>query len=393
MDPKLIFMSKAKPFTGANGQEWRRWLTRFEAQTVTWSAAERLQCLPALLEDGALDLYASLTAAAQADYVQVVEALSERYGSEVGPLQAQAELARAMQTPGETVADFADRIRKLGRAAYPEEGMGDAPVEFHLTSRFLCGLRNEQLQSKLCSKNVKTLAAAITAARELQTRHEAMLAVRQSAAAAAPASNSQEAAVAGPVTARPGGREAMSNAGDSPTAGRGCDETEVDRVRALERRMVDMQQMLLELSTSGHHSGQLGDRQSGQLSHGPFDQSAVALMTAATPANLRCYNCGQVGHTRRTCTVQGTAGRGRQSTENGGRCFGCGEAGHMVRNCPRSAQQSAIPQRLPFCLGCGKDGHWLADCRMLSVPMDQRQTRTGHVQNSRHEPQNTGQGN
>ena len=73
MDPKLIFMSKAKPFTGANGQEWRRWLTRFEAQTVDWSAAERLQCLPALLEDGALDLYAALSAATQADYAQVIE--------------------------------------------------------------------------------------------------------------------------------------------------------------------------------------------------------------------------------------------------------------------------------------------------------------------------------
>ena len=109
------------------------------------SAAERLQCLPALLEDGALDLYASLSAAAQTDYVQVIAALSARYGSEVGPLQAQAELARAMQTAGETVDDFADRIRQLGRAAYPDGGVGDASVEFHLTSRFLCGLHNEQL--------------------------------------------------------------------------------------------------------------------------------------------------------------------------------------------------------------------------------------------------------
>ena len=113
MDPKFIFLAKAKPFAGAKGQDWRRWLVRFEAQTATLTAAERLRCLPVLLEERALDIFASLSPVVQTDYARVVEALTTRYGSDAGPLQAQAELAAAIQMPGEAVADFADRIHQL----------------------------------------------------------------------------------------------------------------------------------------------------------------------------------------------------------------------------------------------------------------------------------------
>ena len=129
MDPKILILSKAKPFSGAHGQNWNQWVNRFEAQTASFSDADRTQCLVALLGERALDSYASLPDKVKASYSETKAALAARYGSDVGILQAQAELAWVMQGPGESVVDFADRIRLLGRAAYPRADETDASVQ------------------------------------------------------------------------------------------------------------------------------------------------------------------------------------------------------------------------------------------------------------------------
>ncbi|KAF0296952.1 hypothetical protein FJT64_005624 [Amphibalanus amphitrite] len=94
----------------------------------------RIQCLVALLEERALDSYASFPDKTKTSYSGIKAALAARYGSDVGILQAQAELAGVMQGPGESVVDFADRIRLLGRAAYPRAGETDASVQMNLAS-------------------------------------------------------------------------------------------------------------------------------------------------------------------------------------------------------------------------------------------------------------------
>ena len=180
MDPKLIILTRSKPFTGA--QSWNQWISRFEAQTASFSDSDRLQCLVTLLEDKALDSYVSQSDTVKSSYSSVKSTLGARYGSDVGLLQAQAELAGAIQEPGESVVDFADRIRILGRTAYPNAEESDMSVQANLMSRFLCGLHDEQLQGQLCGEDSHTLQGVVDKACVLHKRRAALCAMRQATA-------------------------------------------------------------------------------------------------------------------------------------------------------------------------------------------------------------------
>ena len=147
-----MLLSRARKFSGNSGDDWEKWVDRFEAQTHLYKDEDRLQCLLGLLEDDALDVFVSLSAKAKVDYSTVKAALTDHFGKKTDTLQAHAELGRAMQEPGESVESFASRVRKIGKLAYPGVAEGDKTVEGSITSRFICGLRDEWVQRKLCGR-------------------------------------------------------------------------------------------------------------------------------------------------------------------------------------------------------------------------------------------------
>ena len=114
-----ILVSRTPRFAGIETDDWEGWISRFESLTLGHNDEGRVKRLLPLLDGVALDCARSQFQTNKA-YDQLKACLSTRFGRTVDPLQAQAELGRATQLPGESAASFADRIEKLGRAAFLE---------------------------------------------------------------------------------------------------------------------------------------------------------------------------------------------------------------------------------------------------------------------------------
>ncbi|KAF0311438.1 hypothetical protein FJT64_017757 [Amphibalanus amphitrite] len=134
--------------------------------------------LVSLLQDGALDYFASLSEEVQSNLKQTVAALEVRFGTAKCVMQAHAELASIRQQPGEATRDFADRVRQAGREAYQGVAAGDPAVEATVVSRFVCGLRDEQLRMEVLTKDPTNLTEAVEVADKFQRQQDALRAMR-----------------------------------------------------------------------------------------------------------------------------------------------------------------------------------------------------------------------
>ena len=146
MDPKLLFLTRARKFSGKSGDNWDTWISHFEAQTITFDDAGRLQCLLSLLDDDALDAFIAIPAKVKVKYDTAKKSLDARFGRTIDRLQALAELNKSTQATGESVEKFGERLRKLGKLAYPQAIEGDKTAESSITCRFICGLRDEWIR-------------------------------------------------------------------------------------------------------------------------------------------------------------------------------------------------------------------------------------------------------
>ncbi|KAF0288281.1 hypothetical protein FJT64_013351 [Amphibalanus amphitrite] len=184
-----------------------------------------------VLQGGALDFFASLPEQIRGDYQTTKKALAERYSQLQNPLQAQVELARACQQPGETASDFADRLRQLGRLAHPRVAPDDPTLDASLRGLFICGLRDAGLKSVLCNKSPDSMDAAVRIAREFKSQQTALVAMQQFGTAA-------------------GAHEAMTPQVMVASSG-GSGVNQAVALQSLERRMDDIQQALQQLCTDG----------------------------------------------------------------------------------------------------------------------------------------------
>ena len=314
-----ILVSRTPKFAGTEQEDWDKWLSRFEGLTFSYKDEERLRCLVSLLEGGALD--AALPSLKQnKNYAAVKADLSSRFGRLPNSLQAQAEFGRAVQAPGESAEYFADRLRRLAQLAHPTVGDDNVLMESSLCSRFICGLRDQWLQTKLCNRGPATLVKAVQMVRDLRSRQEAVQAVRRSV------SENEDRAASATVSVP------SINAGDN-------NARQMDR---LEQQMSELRSTVEALVVTG----------TDRSSRGSSD-----------PSKIVCYGCGSLGHMRRDCL-----GRQRGSAPRNGTCHACGLVGHYYRDCPQFRGSSRSPQ--PFCLCCGRSGHWLAACRSLPRTVD-----------------------
>ena len=229
--------------------------------------------------------FASLPEQIRGDYQTTKNALAERYSQLQNPLQAQVELARACQQPGETVSDFADRLRQLGRLAHPQAVPDDPTLDASLRGLFICGLRDAGLKSVLCNKSPDSMDAAVKIAREFKSQQTALVAMQQFGTAV-------------------GAHEAMTPQFMVASSG-GSGVNQAVALQSLERRMDDIQQALQQLCTDAprrQNTGGLAEDGDGGARRG----------TAFVSGNRGpfCPRCRRDGHWMSDCSLHGPATMG-----------------------------------------------------------------------------------
>ena len=314
MDLSALFMTRASKFSGESGEVWEKWFCRFEAQTASMKAGDRLAAMVGLLDGTALDTFVSIGEESRKDYGSVVETLKSRFGRQISALQAHAELNRACQSPSESVEDFAARIRELSGLAQPALPSDHSAMEGFQCGRFICGLRDTQLQERLIKRDVSTLADAVRVSKEFEGNRKTIEAMRK-----------QEVDVIG----------AVCPVGGGATAGQaGQTMTDNDRLTVVEDHIRGLHESISAITTAPKTTN---------------DVSKARQLP-------RCYRCEQTGHFQRDCPERN---RGSPSV----RCFGCGELGHLKRHCPISSPSTRGGRAMALCLCCGQQGHWMAGCR------------------------------
>ncbi|XP_077564530.1 uncharacterized protein LOC144179991 [Haemaphysalis longicornis] len=182
------FSSRLEEFTGSN---WSSWFGRlqffFEANDVTDPVKQRAHLLT-LCGAHIYDVVCALLQPKTPDrvsYAEIVAALQAHCDPRPSEVYSRAMFQRRDQLPGESVNDYVAALRKLatscnfgtlptatappatqaGGAASTQQGATDynptlLPLDVMLRDRFVCGLRDENLQQRLFAEKELTFTKA-----------------------------------------------------------------------------------------------------------------------------------------------------------------------------------------------------------------------------------------
>ena len=333
-----VLLSRLEIFSGEGKYELQAWLGRFELLTGKCAKDEKARFLLGLLGGKAFEYCSVLPEQVRKDYGQLKQSLLDRFGRRVNALHAYSEFTRASREPGETVQDFAERVRKLALQAYPDPTVAEA----NCLQQFICGLNDPSLQSKLLVKDVQSLKAAVSHSHDIQRQHEALEAMGACSSGRA----------AAPVRSQPSDvdRLPVAPATETMSAAVVANDDRLDQIR---RQLESIQASLSQGATAPAH--------------------AVARSTRAA----RCWKCGAPGHMRINCPqLTSTSETRRPAAAGRSACYLCGDEDHWAARCPlkasgrgglqrgpvRTEPRGLNAERRPFCYCCGSEGHWMAQC-------------------------------
>ncbi|XP_037565992.1 uncharacterized protein LOC119445783 [Dermacentor silvarum] len=147
-------------FSGSSGS-WRSWYGRlqffFEANDITDASKKRAHLLT-LCGEQTYDMVCTIVQPKQPNqvsYDDIVEMLKAHFDPQPSEVFCRARFQRRDQRHDETVSDYVTALKRLaaecnfGTSADNAANPTILPLEVMLRDRFVCGLRNEQVQQRL----------------------------------------------------------------------------------------------------------------------------------------------------------------------------------------------------------------------------------------------------
>ncbi|XP_037520686.1 uncharacterized protein LOC119397325 [Rhipicephalus sanguineus] len=158
-------------FSGSSGS-WRSWCGRlqffFEANDITDASKKRAHLLT-LCGEQTYDVVCALVQSKQPNQVScdnIVEVLKAHFDPQPSEVFCRARFQRRDQRHDEMVSDYVTALKKLaadcnfGTSVDAAANPTMLPLDVMLRDRFVCGLRNEQVQQRLFSEKDLTFKRA-----------------------------------------------------------------------------------------------------------------------------------------------------------------------------------------------------------------------------------------
>ena len=253
-----------------------RFLAHFDvvAKANAWSPSVQLLQLPACLTGSAFDFFRRLPSPECATIDKLKETLRKEYDAQALETDYALLFAARKRQPGESMVDYSEALRSMGRKAYPT--FSEQQLEILCRSHFINGVDEAvRVQLLVGGKDDETYRQLVRRARQLEQ-----------------------------VMAPAALRRVQSFRGDDDTDM--CMEMKRD-VEKLTSAINALEKRVSELSVRGRDS---------RRPPGP------------------CPECGQNGHWRRECPKKGgDSGTHTREANRTVYCFKCRQPGHYARGC------------------------------------------------------------
>jgi hypothetical protein len=227
------------------GNDFKLWLSRFNNFTANVCDADRKRILFSFLDESAYRAAVNLEISDDASYASACQLLQARFQPSVSDTDKQAQFFALTQQEGQSVTDFADSLRSASSRAFPD--MDASARQQLLSGKFLSGLRDATVRVQTQLKGTPDSFQELLKMAQLVEAINSQSRESCTAAAAVAAEDQQVMAV------------------------------------GIHQTLKELSEKVSRLEAGRHESS--GSRGGGRLGR----------------RSVKCWNCGQTGHTQRFC--------------------------------------------------------------------------------------------
>lgn len=267
-------------FKGDVDEDWEEYLEHFEscADINGWDDPTKCKFVSVKLKGNAYKVYKELDTEVKSDWANLCSTLEKRFKTVTQTQHYKTKFLSTAKSRGESLLDLGNRIRSLGRKAYPNL---EAKLRDELArDQFVRSLDNLEMTLKIRHQMPETLDDAIRMAIDWQTVEQDVRKVQDSVKTSEP----NEACCAG-----------MQHP-DSQ----------------LHNMMKEMLTLMKEDRDYSRRGGQPRWQQDSTRKPRCYTCGSDKHFKRDCPDGPRCWNCNKVGHTQRNCPLPAkpTSGNG-----------------------------------------------------------------------------------